>query len=780
MDLASRNIHIFLEKYGIKNELGLKLDFHEHSFLWDIYEDFNSKQVIYKAAQIGFCLATDTKVLTSDYRWIDIDSLRVGDKLISVDEFHQGRGQGRKKRVGTVERINFNYLKASKIIFDDGREVIATPEHRFLCKVRGAVHTEWREVSKFRVGDKVRHFCNMWDGGNYEDGWIGGIIDGEGSLRHKSGTELTIVQAEGSVFNRVIKYFKDNNYTHRITERKDNRGGLGNKKVFDLTTSNTAEIYKIIGQTRPSRFVGKTDWWVGSCIGRDKNNNSWVKIKSIEPLGKRRMVDIQTSTSTFIANGFVSHNSTAAIIKTLWLAKYKGLDIIYTLPTSQDVIDFVGGKVNRIIGQNPILQEFVKDRDTVEQKRVGDSLIYYRGTWTSRQALMVSSSLNVHDEVDRSSQKILDQYSSRLQHSKLQWQWYFSNPSVGGNGVSKFWGSSDQKHWFVKCSRCNHWQYLSWDLEDPSNMSIDLNTREYICKKCKKTLVQKDRKDGVWIKKYKNKEYSGYWINLMMASWVSAEKIIKDYETKSEEFFYNFVLGLPYVGSGNKITADVIYRNLTNTINEQEDIVIGVDVGNIKHYVVGNRDGLFYYNKTKDWDDIRGLLRKYSKSIAVIDAMPDITEPRKLRDEFPGRVFLCHYVKDRKTMQIIRWGKDKEFGNVLADRNRLIQMIIDEFADNRIPLQGTQGDWYDYYKHWDTLYRITEEDKNGVPQHQWLTSTGEDHYAHATAFWRIGMDRRGIGESKIYSGKPITDIPVAPEIAPDGTVPAKRKTIIIN
>jgi len=472
--------------------------------------------------------------------------------------------------------------------------------------------------------------------------------------------------------------------------------------------------------------------------------------------------------------------STAAIIKTLWLAKHKGIDIIYTLPTAQDVVDFVGGKVNRIIGQNPIFQEFVKDRDTIEQKRVGDSLIYYRGTFSSRQALMVSSSLNVHDEVDRSDQRVLDQYSSRLQHSDLQWQWYFSNPSVLGNGVARHWKDSDQKHWFVKCSRCNKHQYLEWSLEDPLKMNIDLNTNQYICKHCKKPLSHKDRKNGQWVKKYKNKEFSGYWINLMMASWVDAEKIVKDYKSKSEEFFYNFVLGLPYVGTNNKVTPDVIYRNLTATINEQEDVVIGVDVGNIKHYVVGNRQGIFYYDKTKDWDDIRKLLKRFPKSIAVIDAMPDITEPRKIREEFPGRVFLCHYVQDRKTMQIIRWGEKKEFGNVLADRNRLLQLLIDEFVDEKIPLQGTQGDWYEYYKHWDSLYKMTEE-KNGTPVFQWLTSTGNDHWVHATAFWRIGMDKRGVGESKVYDGEPI-EMKTAPEIAPDGTVPAKptKRTIIID
>ena len=53
-DLESRNIHIWMELHAIANEQGLKLDFHDHAFLWDIYEDFSPQLVVFKAAQIGF------------------------------------------------------------------------------------------------------------------------------------------------------------------------------------------------------------------------------------------------------------------------------------------------------------------------------------------------------------------------------------------------------------------------------------------------------------------------------------------------------------------------------------------------------------------------------------------------------------------------------------------------------------------------------------------------------------------------------------------------------
>lgn len=466
--------------------------------------------------------------------------------------------------------------------------------------------------------------------------------------------------------------------------------------------------------------------------------------------------------------------STMAIIKSLYAADRLGLDCIYTLPTANDVKDFVGGKANRIINNNPYLQTLVTDKDSVEQKRVGNNVIYYRGTWTEKAALMVTSDLNIHDEEDRSKQEVIQQYASRLQHSKYKWEWHFSNPSVEGNGVSRYWTASDQKHWFIKCADCRKEQYLSWP------ESIDSRARTFVCKYCHKVLTKEERRVGRWVKKYKDKEYSGYWISLLMAPWITADEIIKYYETKSKEYFWNFVLGLPYVGEGNTVTPDVIYRNLTVSTNSQERVVIGCDSGLIKHYVLGNSEGLFYYGKTDTWETIEGFLKKFPKSVAVIDALPDLTEPRKLREKYPGRVFLVHYARDRKTMEFWRWGKNEESGNVNVDRNRTIQLIIDEFADRRIPLQGTQDDWADYYRHWDDIYRVNEMEeakqagnKNYVytMPFRWDTKTGMDHWVHATVYWRVGMDKFSI-QGGILKAQPDYSFPTVPAVSPDLTIPA--------
>lgn len=425
--------------------------------------------------------------------------------------------------------------------------------------------------------------------------------------------------------------------------------------------------------------------------------------------------------------------STTAIIKSLWLAKSKKMDMIYTLPTYGDVHDFVSSKVNRIIDQNPIFKKWVEDKDTIEQKRVGDSVIYYRGTFTDRAALMITSDLNVHDEVDRSNLSVVDQYYSRLQHSKYQWQWLFSNPSAPDVGVDKLWNRSDQKHWFVPCPKCNHQQFMTM-----LNV-MERGPKDYYfgCVKCKEEL---DRRKGKWVKRWKDvTDVSGYWISLLMCPWIPANKVKELERTKSPEYFDNFVLGIPHTGSGNSVTKDVIMRNLTDEINEQKGrICIGVDPGIDIRYVVGNEKGIFYYGECKNYDELDNLMRRWDKAIMVMDQGGDIIGSRQLRDKYRNRVFLASYRQDKKSDDLFKWDDDK--GTVQIDRNNTIQLLIDELRDKRIPIYGTETDWYDYWVHWSHIYRVVEEDSFGRPRYKWQRSDRDD-YVHATVYWRTAIDR---------------------------------------
>ncbi len=429
--------------------------------------------------------------------------------------------------------------------------------------------------------------------------------------------------------------------------------------------------------------------------------------------------------------------STCANLKALWLAKNKAMDIIYSLPSSSDIKDFVSSKTNRLIANSTELQKWTKDKDSIEQKMVGKNVIYYRGTWTERAALSIPADLYISDETDRSKQDVVQQYKTRLQHSKYGWEWYFSNPSAPGQGVDKHWAESDQKHWFIKCQSCGHEWYLTMD-----NI---MGTPPYFgCIKCKKEL---DRHHGRWVKKYSGREVSGYWIPLMVAPRISAQYILDKKKELTEEQFTNFVIGTPYTGKGNVLTRQMFLQNLTERVNQQESRpIIGVDTGVGINYCVGNKDGLFFYDKCDGYDPIKALLKRWPTAVCVIDQGGDIIGPRKLREEFPGRVFLCFFAKDRKNDELIRWKDDD--GTVVADRNKLIQLCVDEMTEKRCPISGTEAEWYDYMKEWLGMYRTVEDNTLGIQVFKWnKPATGRCDWPFSHVYFRIGIDR--FGESQV-------------------------------
>ena len=71
----------------------------------------------------------------------------------------------------------------------------------------------------------------------------------------------------------------------------------------------------------------------------------------------------------------------------------------------------------------------------------------------------------------------------------------------------------------------------------------------------------------------------------------------------------------------------------------------------------------------------------------------------------------------------------------------MIQLVVDEFTERRIPIYGSDSEWWDYWLHWSHIYRVEEyNDNTGVTSYVWMRSDRDD-FVHATVYWRIGMSR---------------------------------------
>lgn len=261
-------------------------------------------------------------------------------------------------------------------------------------------------------------------------------------------------------------------------------------------------------------------------------------------------------------------------------------------------------------------------------------------------------------------------------------------------------------------------------------------------------------------------DFSGWHASQMMCPWISAGAVLDSFDdpNKDEQYFWNYVLGLPYVGSENKILTEVVLRNCTTQVNDQgPTVVIGVDTGLPVHYVLMNKNGVFFAAKRTPEQDPYGeferLLNRFERSVLVADQGGDLIGIRQLQQKFPGRVFLCHYRKDRRSQQIVKWGEDKEVGSVIVDRNRMLQLIVEQLRDQgRIRLNGSTDDWKELAGHFSNIYRVAKPTPFGI-EYSWERN-GPDHYAHALLYAMVGLDRYSEKEAKIIGPNTFDSLPM--------------------
>jgi len=81
---------------------------------------------------------------------------------------------------------------------------------------------------------------------------------------------------------------------------------------------------------------------------------------------------------------------------------------------------------------------------------------------------------------------------------------------------------------------------------------------------------------------------------------------------------------------------------------------MGVDVGKIKHVVIGIRTGADQYRILKtvqlsDWNDIHDLAKRFNVRSAVIDIRPYEDEVRRFQKEESYKIYLCQYNETQTT-----------------------------------------------------------------------------------------------------------------------------------
>lgn len=497
--------------------------------------------------------------------------------------------------------------------------------------------------------------------------------------------------------------------------------------------------------------------------------------REIEFTDHRFMIDIYADTAPDICCiksaqvGF----SVFSILRSFHELKYERRNVLYALPTRNVVQDFVVPKVNPLITSNPVIGRDLGS-DSVSLKRLGDRFIFFKGG-SEREAISVSTDTLVIDEYDKMPDMgVVTMFDSRLNFAKEPRRRRFSNPTGMGFGIHSLWLTSNQFHWMVTCHTCGHEYYLDFEKTGAKVHYVHKERQAYVCgnEQCEAELSDHDRRMGRWVARFPKVERHGYWISQMMAPWVTAKRILEQYEEMTTEVFHSMVLGKAYTPSDLIVDRQTILRACVPSTIPRIGVAMGVDQkASEMEWVAGTSLGIFAYGRAKSWEEIEHMKRTWN-AILVADAMPYTTGPKLLAEKYSD-VFMC-YFKDTKGLDVLEW----KGSVVYADRTRLLDIVAKEITDASLLFRMRPQELEEYIADWKNIYRTTVEEPDGRIKSQWLkVENKESDFSFATAYFRIALSRQlnsGSLEMISPTSKPtnITD-----EVTPNGTLTTVNEAV---
>ena len=254
----------------------------------------------------GACLTPDHKVLTADLRYVELGSIKAGDKLTSFDEMHyDSPGRSRRFKTGVVNAVKREVKPVYEVTLLSGKKFKVTEDHLWLTKLGSSL--VWKTTAQLRNGTRVPKVLDEWETDTtYDGGWLAGMYDGEGcyyTRKTSAGVvgQLSISQKSGLVLGKLKEKLLELVGLDNITST-DNR-----KDVISLRIKGGLRgIASVLGSIRPSRLLSK---FIPEHLGKMQTSNSQVDtVISKVLLGNMEIVEIDVDAGTMIVEGYPHHN----------------------------------------------------------------------------------------------------------------------------------------------------------------------------------------------------------------------------------------------------------------------------------------------------------------------------------------------------------------------------------------------------------------------------------------------------------------------------------------
>lgn len=235
-----------------------------------------------------YCLPPSTPVLMADMTWKAIGDIQPGDRVIAFDE-ESPQYTERRWRVAEVTHAWRTTQLAYRITLSNGREIIASAEHRWLCP-----RNEWTATRDLRAGSKIRSLFPAASpvplNEEYEAGYIAGATLGDGTFRwdpawrsDKSGFpqsywRVAVLESDSAILDRLRGYLAHAGIEVAI---RPFQGGL--EPMAKLETRRLANMPLIAGLCQERQSDAWRAGWLAGLFDTDGTTGGPLRIKQQDP-----------------------------------------------------------------------------------------------------------------------------------------------------------------------------------------------------------------------------------------------------------------------------------------------------------------------------------------------------------------------------------------------------------------------------------------------------------------------------------------------------------------
>lgn len=277
---------------------------------------------IMQQAENEYCAAPQTRALTADLRWVPVGDLKVGDELIAFDENpgYTSTGWGgdteekkangatsafRKYRKAIVDATGEVRMPCFKFHMADGTTLVSSANHKWLNRESHWIESRHvRDSSQYPGATQIMKIMDTWtEELSWEAGYLAAAVDGEGCLtqvRHdgKDIVKLSFAQRPNAMRDEVLRAAQSYGFEFMCIAKDTDCSEY-------VLKGGKRAVMEFLGRFRPPRLLGKFDpERIGTMYRKE-----FVPVDKVEFVGEQTVIALSTTTGTFVAEGFASHNT---------------------------------------------------------------------------------------------------------------------------------------------------------------------------------------------------------------------------------------------------------------------------------------------------------------------------------------------------------------------------------------------------------------------------------------------------------------------------------------